>query len=273
MRYTFIKQKMKVKYRDLSESIQQKSVVCYDDMSKDARLEKENQTLNYMKYLQKEKLHARKKQNLPFTSSSMVCKPISDSSESINATYDMSFLKSVKTNKAINKFEHKSVTTSRDFSHNVPQKNENSLSMNFNDCSNIQSAYKFQHSRLGSLTSNTSNNLQINFSSTCNDSESKMSNFKMQGRSRPISKLGLKRKIFEEEMQKKSDDPDYKREGQNQNCSISKEFIREDEDVVRNKKLMKNLKNWQKTTGNKTKSSFNTGSFNLPLFVFKNGSM
>jgi hypothetical protein len=263
---------MKLKYRDLSEDIQQNTIVSYEKLSKEARAVREKQSMNFMKFLQKEKLKEKStKYLLPMRASSPTTKKEDENTgKSVSYDMSMSFLKSARVTLTINnKLDKRSLMTSKDFINAQPQKNE--ITHMSHDFSSNQNAHKFQHSRLGSLTSNASNYINQNFSSTYIDSESKMSNHRMS-QSRTSSRYGYKRKIFEDELGKKVDDKEIEVKKEYSNC-MGNNTKSEEQEIVKNKKLRMNLKNWQKTSFNKTKTPFNTGSFNLPLYVFKNGDV
>lgn len=263
---------MKLKYTNLCEDIQKNTVVCYEKLSKEAQAVQEKQNMKFMKFLQREKyIENKTKHLLPMRVSSPIPTKKDGVNTSTNVTYDMStsFLKSARVTMTINnKLEYKPLIKNKDFINAQAQKNDN-LSHDF---SNMQTPFKFNHSRVGSNISNTSNLINSNYSSTYIDSESKMSNPRLS-QTRPSSRYGHKRKIFEEELSKKLEE----REMENRRGSMIYVPIScpepEEKEIIRNKKLRMNLKDWKKTSFDKTKRPFNSGSFNLPLFVFKNGNV
>jgi hypothetical protein len=249
-------------------------VVCYEKLSKEAQAVQEKHNMKFMKFLQREKyIENRNKHLLPMRVSSPIATNKEDEKKGINVTYDMSMsnLKSARVSMTLNnKLEYRSLIKSNDFINAHPHKNDiNHISNDFN---NIQTPYKFHHSRISSNISNASNIINSNYSSTYIDSESKMSNPRMS-QSRPSSRYVHKRQIFEEELVKKLEEKDI----ENRRSSIIYMPVDnpepEEKQIIRNKKLRMNLKNWKKTSFDKSKSQFNSGSFNLPLFVFKNGDV
>lgn len=238
---------MKIKYRDLPKKIKHKSIVSFQDMTKEEVLEKEKKSVEFLDSLKTQSRPATGR-----TNHSTIIRVVNNPLANMKSIKTMS----ISANASANLSANASANTSLIFGNNH-QSRLNSL------LASLQNPIEGESEPL---------TLSEDFETLNNNNNQRPSFFRRKEKRKTIfNTISIKNKILEEELklrQSQNSDEIYVKSLNHtkRDSSLVNEML---DNPIKNKKdLIKTVNTWKKTVKN-NKSSFNTGSFNLPLYVLK----
>jgi hypothetical protein len=277
---------MKITYRDLKESIHTQTLVSYDDLNNEERKVRENQNMTCFNKIQNDKIIASNnssrvtpmnRANINMTNFNYLS-PSHESKINMNetVTFEMSNFKGVKVTVPLKSFIDSKTNTSSNFKEYISniatsgiKSDTTSVLSNYNESVPILN----NHTRFASVNSTSSRLFSGNFYQ--NETESKNQNNSSQNtiqvsptkKAKIIRVASIKKKIFVDEEDNREIELKRKRihlERMNNINDINSGEL----PTIKNRKIISNIKKWENTL-KKKKSTFNSGSFNLPLYVIK----